>query len=507
MGSKASQSTGFTSHESDTSRDHALQSRGPGGYRTPTSLREYDSILARRQPLSLSPPATPSQSTNSLLISSAEPSSKRHFRRIKGLSVLRLHRVSSSAPVTDRCPHCLPDAPYIRRAVHILPCGHRICTQGLRNIINATIESKDRYVPCCCSTPIPGSLVQNVMTEAEQTALLDKLELWDEASSVAPSVVSEPRGSVTYQRSMISTNDSRTASNEFKADSILPSSEPDMGKIMERSDFQHLRRKQEEQRDRFLGWIESRRRILEARHERLRQELQAKLESAIEDLIERHGIAMSDAEDKQVKAEADMRKMHEQEKRDNATALKHMEAYCAGTYGTGESHNRTVTDQDRAELEKARRIRDQMDAKHESAINVLRGEQNRRMKLRAQRQDREEQDLRKAQRKEELDLERSLAIESHTLDDFAAVKRQKLRMLWRLQSAILLRRAEIVTGLTIPTRAPSLDWQTDDGDGKLPPSPPSTAGASISSEHQQLIERNTKAGISTSTSWLHIGKD
>jgi len=506
IGSKASQSTGFTSNESDISRDHAHQSRDPDRYRTPTSLRDYDSILARR-PLSCSPPATPSQSTNSLPISSAEPTPKRHFRRIKGLSVLRLHRVSSSAPMSDRCPHCPPDAQYFRRAVHSLPCGHRICTQGLRNIINVAIESRDGYVPCCCGTPIPGTLVQNVMTEAEKTALLEKIGVWDEVSSITPSVASEPRESVTCQRPMVLANGSRTMSNEFKADSMVPQSELDIAKIMERSDFQNLRRKQEEQRDRFVGWMERRRRVLEAHHEQLRQDLQAKLESALEDLLEAHAIAMSDAEDKQVKAEADMRDIHGQEKRDNATALKHMEAYCAGTYGTGESHNRLVTDQDRAELEKARRIRDQMDSKHESAINVLRGEQNRRIKLRAQRQDKEEQDLRKAQRKEELDMERSWAMDMHTLDDTAAVKRQKLQMSWRLQTAILLRRIEIVTGLTMPARTPSLEWHTDVGNGRLPPSPPSTAGASIGSEHQQAFERNAKAGISTSTSWLHVGSD
>ena len=185
-------------------------------------------------------------------------------------------------------------------------------------------------------------------------------------------------------------------------------------------------------------------------------------ESREEELMLHHGNAMSEAEDKQVKAEADMREAHEQEKRDNATALKHMEAYCAGTYSTGEAHSRTVTDQDRAELEKAKRTRDAMDPKHESAINVLRGEQGRRMRLRQQRQDKEVQELRRALRKEELELERACTSGAHRFEDFAAEKQRRVRARRDLQHAIFVKKVELEPGEEVDGKLGKLPWERDE---------------------------------------------
>ncbi|KAF2764410.1 hypothetical protein EJ03DRAFT_249133, partial [Teratosphaeria nubilosa] len=198
-----------------------------------------------------------------------------------------------------------------------------------------------------------------------------------------------------------------------------------------------------QQCERFLTYITQQRSLLVARHGRIRDELHQKHESAIDELIDAHSAALIDAEDKQVKAEADLRILHDQEKLSNATALKHMEAYCAGTYAsTDEPHGRTVTDQDRAELEKTRKLRDQMDAKHESQINVLRGEQSRRMRFRQQRQEREIHELKKVQKKEYVELERSFGVELQNLEDWAEAKREEMRMRWKLQTAILTKKTD-----------------------------------------------------------------
>jgi hypothetical protein len=171
--------------------------------------------------------------------------------------------------------------------------------------------------------------------------------------------------------------------------------------------------------------------------------MKARHETATEDLLERHANAMSEAEDKQVKAEADMREVHAQEKRDNATALRHMEAYCAGTYSNGDLHGRTVTEQDLAELEKARKVRDAMDPKHGSAINVLRGEQGRRIKLRAQRQEKEMQESNRNQRKEELEFGRACTAEVGGFEGMLAEKQRRINVRWEMQVAILAKKAEI----------------------------------------------------------------
>ena len=458
--SRASQSTGLTSNFSELSRDPQYD-KGRQLSRVSLSFRDYDNFMARgrsngRNSMSFSPPTTPARSTFSLPLSSPSSSPKRHFRRIRGLSMLRLNRAGSSSSDTDTCPHCPQDMVSQRKAVHKLPCGHRLCTEALRDTIRAGTATTTGAVPSCCGVAIPGTMVEHVMTEEEQTELLDKLEQWDEAASMSCSISSESRH-VAHAR--IPGVISRTTSMESKVDSVAPRMRKDVEALQDRPDFKRLHQEQTELLERFLAWMEKQRAELKARHDQLRKEMRVKQEIATEDIHEHHGSAMSEAEDKQVKAEADMRETHAQEKRDNATALKHMEAYCAGTYSTGNPHNRTVTEQDRAELDKTRRVRDAMDAKHNSAINVLRGEQGRRMKLRAQRQERELQELRRAQRKEELELERACTNDLHRFDESVVEKRKKMRVWWDIQGAILTKRGPTEMDATLdPTFGP-VHWE------------------------------------------------
>lgn len=459
--SRASQSTGLTSNFSEFSRDQ-YHPNGVRSARASLSFRGNDSLLSRsmgngRHSQAISPPATPSQSTFSLPLSSPSSSPLKHFRRIRGLSMLKLGRSDSNSSSLG-CSHCPRDTASQRRAVHKLPCGHRLCTQALRNTIKTATESNVGLSPSCCGVPIPAKLVEHVMTQEEQILLLEKLEQLNETESIAPSAQGEARDSVVMKRPELPT----PRSSEFKIDFSAPHLQNNLEPLQDLPELVQLRSEQADFRSRFLDWIEKQREALEIRHERLRAELKTHHDAAIDNLLEHHANTLSEAEDKQVKAEADMRHLHSKEKQDNATALKHMEAYCAGTYSTSdEAHNRPVTDQDRAELEKTRRMRDGMDSKHESAINVLRGEQSRRMKLRAQRQDKELQELRRAQRKEELELERFWTAEMHGLDDFAAEKRKKLNLRWEVQTAVLARRIEVGNGQVLDQGSTTVQWQME----------------------------------------------
>jgi hypothetical protein len=185
--------------------------------------------------------------------------------------------------------------------------------------------------------------------------------------------------------------------------------------------------------------------------------LQTRHTSALEDLREAHALSLAEAEDKQVLAEADLLATHERENRDLATALKHMEAYCAGTLGGGEPHGRTVTDQDRGELEKTRRAREAMASRHEGAIRVLRGEQGRRLKGRMARQEREIASLERAHRYEAAEMERSFEM-TEGLD---VLKREALFRRWEVQDAVFLRKLEVDTGVVLGGRLPGLDWGAD----------------------------------------------
>lgn len=94
-------------------------------------------------------------------------------------------------------------------------------------------------------------------------------------------------------------------------------------------------------------------------------------------LAKKQSAAIARIEDKQVLDEHEMREGHEVKTRNNAIALQHMEAYCRREITNGDRHDRIITDRDMAELTKARRARNQMEAKHSGATSVLRSDRSR----------------------------------------------------------------------------------------------------------------------------------
>ncbi|KAK5164376.1 uncharacterized protein LTR77_010072 [Saxophila tyrrhenica] len=441
--SEQSRFTGFTSNTSDLSRGQ-LNGRRP--FRTSLSFKDYDDFLSRgrrdgRHKISFSPPSPPSRSTFSLPLYSPSPSPKKSFCHLRGLSMLKLRRTDSVlSPVG--CPHCPREVQSRKRAQHAMPCGHRLCTPALRQTIQAATASKSGAVPSCCGIPIPGNLIEQAMTQEEQEAMLDKLEQWDEAASIAPSIKSEIGPPGVRRRPAPG---GRTISDESRVDSVATNHTPSE-RLLERPEFQELQNHHNELSVRFRTWIEEHRALIQSTHDRLQTELKARQEAATEALVEHHANAMAEAEDKQVSAEANMRTAHEKEKRDHATALKHMEAYCAGTYANGEPHNRTITESDHSELTKARWVRDTMDNKHASVINVLRGDQARRMKMRADRQEREVQELKKAQRQEELEAARARTAEVVGLEGFVGERWRRIGVRWELDGAVFAKGLEVRRG-------------------------------------------------------------
>jgi hypothetical protein len=447
IGSRASRSTGLTTF-SDFSKDPSCL-RGKG--RASLSFRDYDSFLSRgslserRDSLSFTPPQTPSQSSLSLTLSSPpDASPRKHFRKLRGLNVLKLNRAGSDTSLPlEGCPHCPQNLFGQRRAIHRLPCGHRLCTQALRDTIIASNHGHIGSVPSCCGIPVPGRLVEEVMTHEEQSGLLDRLEQWDEAACTH---IFAPREITNSQHTNTTSHISPPLSKPHDIESILPL-----------PGFHAHREAQQAQRDRFLKWSAQFQSTLDAHRATSRGMLQTRHTLALDDLRDAHAVSLSEAEDKQVQAEADLLATQDRENRDMATALKHMEAYCAGTLGGGEPHGRTVTDQDRGELEKTRRARDAMAGRHEGAIRVLRGEQGRRMKSRVARQEREICSLERAQRAEAAELERAFDM----TESLAFLKRETLVRRWEVQDAIFLRKLEADTGVVLGGRLPEVDWTAD----------------------------------------------
>jgi hypothetical protein len=478
IGSRASRSTGLTSF-SDFSRDHR------GKTRASLSFRDYDSFLSggwlseRRDSLTFTPPLTPSQSTLSLSLSSPpDASPRKHFRKLRGLNMLKLNRGGSDTSLPlEGCPHC-PQNPFSqRRAIHKLPCGHRLCTQALRNTIVAGTQDPLGAVPSCCGIPVPGRLVEQVMTHEEQRSLLDRLEQWDEAAST--NIISHPETPNSHLQQVTESAPPHDSDAQLKPH--------DLETILPLPGFPAHRANQQAQRDRFLAWSTHLHTALDTHRTSSRAMLQTRHNLALEQLYDAHAISLSEAEDKQVQAEADLLATHEREHRDLATALKHMEAYCAGTLGGGEPHGRTVTDQDRGELEKTRRAREAMAGRHEGAIRVLRGEQGRRMKSRIARQEREIGSMERAQRNESAEMERGFEL-TEGLD---IVKREGLARRWEVQDAVFLRKLEVETGVVLGGRLPGLDWTTDQLAGTTTPITTTTWEPVVSGSRARVDSRLT----------------
>ncbi|KAM0717878.1 hypothetical protein Q7P37_006210 [Cladosporium fusiforme] len=461
IGSRTSRSTGLTSNFSDLSRDPAHLRGKP---RASLSFRDYDSFLSRgslserRDSLSFTPPLTPSHSSLSLALSSPpDASPRKHFRKLRGLSMLKLNKSGSSTSLPlDACPHCPQNAFSQRRAIHKLPCGHRLCTQALRNTIIAGTQSPLGSIPSCCGIPIPGRLVEQMMTRQEQSALLDKLEQWDEAASAVSTDISTRSGVANdHDHHHHDESDQQPTSHTSSHASLPRSKAHDLETILPLPGFPAHRTAQESQRNRFLTWSSRLRTTLAAHRRTTRQALQTRHADTLSALHDTHAHSLAEAEDKQVAAEADLRATHAREDRDVATALRHMEAYCAGTLGCGTPHGRTVTEQDLRELEKTQRARAGMAARHEGAIRVLRGEQGRRMKGRVARQEREMANLARAHRGEEEGMERGWGV----LEALVGVKREALVRRWEVEDAVFLRRLEVETGVELGGRLPPVLWE------------------------------------------------
>ena len=145
--------------------------------------------------------------------------------------------------------------------------------------------------------------------------------------------------------------------------------------------------------------------------------------------------------------EHELRNAQVEERQNVLTALKHMEGYCS------ETSNRTVTDEDRSKLQAQRAKRDLLDAKHASAINVLRQKQERTVKTRRQKQLQELSDL------DQSFIERMTALheqEEQTRSKLAEVmtlRRSRLIERWDLKLLVWQKQREAAQSGIIPTPA------------------------------------------------------
>lgn len=56
--------------------------------------------------------------------------------------------------------------------LHNLPCGHTYCAHCLRVMVNQATTDESKMPPRCCTQPIPGAIVQSILTRENQQAFL-----------------------------------------------------------------------------------------------------------------------------------------------------------------------------------------------------------------------------------------------------------------------------------------------------------------------------------------------
>lgn len=223
---------------------------------------------------------------------------------------------------------------------------------------------------------------------------------------------------------------------------------------MQFSEFQDLRHRQERQRDRFLAFGSAQQPLLDSRRDHLRAYEMERYPHVMDELEAQHSADLAKLEDRHVASEMDLREAHELEQRNCHIALRHMEAYCRGIETPGQPVQRNVSEQDRRNLERQYWLRDHLSQKQESAINVLREQQAKQLRVRSQKHDSE---LAAAQRRHEADL-RSYDQIYDTFDAQMSQMKERLAWKWELATRIWKIHAglEGVEEVTFPL--PHVEW-------------------------------------------------
>lgn len=171
-----------------------------------------------------------------------------------------------------------------------------------------------------------------------------------------------------------------------------------------------------------------------------------------------HAATLADVEDKHILAEADLRSVQATEQRNVDTALRHMTAFCRGKSVNGETHNRPISDQNYQELAKTQRMRDTMEARHQNAVNVLRGEQTVRINARLRRN---EAELDRLQRHHDRDVEQLQQDLNSAMDEWSqtiAYQKAVLERWWLIESQLCLSKFGHAVELSADAPLPPIPW-------------------------------------------------
>jgi len=163
-------------------------------------------------------------------------------------------------------------------------------------------------------------------------------------------------------------------------------------------------------------------------------------------------------DDAQIQAEHELRKAHDVETQNVATALKHMEAYCLGSGRSHPDHPHIVTQEDFKKLDRQRMLQQSLPRRQENAINVLRAKQERETKSRTEKQEMELKLMDAAHERERVAEESEHTKEMERLEALIDVRRKRLLQRWDLKFEMWRRGWEAQHGTTVTAHLEHESW-------------------------------------------------
>ncbi|KAF2440251.1 hypothetical protein P171DRAFT_435081 [Karstenula rhodostoma CBS 690.94] len=434
--SRETQSTTFTSLPSRSSRDKSPMSRMP-----PPLVRASFSV-DRNDAIPESPPSSmrhrhstsgfPTSLSLQSSASSVQGQSARKHKRASALFSMFRKEQSACPSRSHHSHHFKPQSPK-------LGCGHSLSKYAIRVHVQEALERKDGAAPSCCGQPMPREVLSIVLTSAEIDVVADNNLPSPDAASLRDSGYSENGLSNVDLAHALFTDVLVSEPSTIPATPTYEPSEADEARLssaLESETFQKLLAEQKEQFRRVSAFESHQRTALSANHQHRLKRLKAQLETSKIEKVKQHVQQLERLDEFQLMMEHDLRNAQAMETQNVATALKYIEAYCLGPNPAHEGVIYAVTDEDRRKLERQRMIQEKLPAKHESAINVLRGKQERDTGVRIQKQQMELDQLHADYEKEKSAQELQYAKDSSQLETIIQTRRSKITRRWDLKFEI-----------------------------------------------------------------------
>ncbi|KAB5528852.1 hypothetical protein GE09DRAFT_398356 [Coniochaeta sp. 2T2.1] len=210
----------------------------------------------------------------------------------------------------------------------------------------------------------------------------------------------------------------------------------------ESEEMKGLKERQTAQMEKFRRFEHKMRWIMWTRHSQKRLGVIERCKDQMEKTRDRHAKTEQHLEDRQVEAEIELRSSLEQSEKSIRIQLKYMEAYCNGPHRGAVLPEREVTRKHREQLARQYIIRDGLERRHQSQINVLREKQAKRMEELVERHAAEVAALEERRAEEFEDLGLEFTNEEEALGKVFGERRARVVRRWWFEGELSRRELE-----------------------------------------------------------------